>query len=784
MRGTFNFLLILFSTTFVFGQSGGTNCGGMEPICTDSGVQFTANDGGLDASISEPTNDYNCLGSAPNPSWYYFEISQSGDIIMSLSAPQDIDFIIWGPYSSLANAIANCGSYGTAVPDINCLLPGFMCDSYGCSFDPSNIETPGIPNAQVGEVYVMLVTNYANVIQNITLTQTSGSGATDCTIITPGNCSFGNFTGNLSNCDAATNQYTFSGTIDFTNPPSSGTLTLSNSNGTSQTFNAPFGSSANFSFTGIADGSTFVITASFSNDASCSATLTYVTPIACNCQSQIGTFTTSLSPSPAINKICFGTSFSVMSNDDFTVPGEMIGATIPGSSNYDPTAPTYNPGVIWLAYSCPPSVSLTPAMSNTTGLNIPDDPCLQSIVTSNEDLSDLNDLSFINSFPAGTFTDNIVYFVPITMYSIMDGIYSYVTLPAWDCFDLGDPIIVQYLTDVVATSNSDCATGIVNATFNGSSPALNGTNFNVVSGSQTPTSANFSNLSAANGGTISMTGVFSGAYGFDVIDDNGCTFSLNGSVIGGDVVTLNYPDNLLCISDANQNPSITGTPNGTFSSTTGLNLNANSGLINPSLSQPGTYVITYLSPVTVCPDSDQFSLTIGTNPTLDAGPDQTVCPGQAVILEANGAASYDWSNNEPNGSSFFPEIGINSYIVTGYSSEGCFSSDTLQITVTEDCNQDEVVYYIPNCFTPDDDQNNPLFLPIFYSGIDIYRYELMIFNRWGELIWQSYDPGVGWDGTYNKGLKCPDGVYTWKIKYKTLDNDNKEILIGHVFLLR
>jgi len=776
------FFLVNFSIAFT--QSGGTNCAGMEPICTDSGVQFTANDGGIDASVSEPTNDYNCLGSAPNPSWYYFEISQAGDIIMSLSAPQDVDFIIWGPYPNLTNAIANCGSYGAAVPDINCLLPGFMCDSYGCSFDPSNIETPGIPNAQVGEVYVMLVTNYANVVQNITLSQTSGSGATDCTIINPGNCSFGNFTGTLSNCNVATNEYTFSGTLDFSNAPSSGTLILSNTNGDVLTYSAPFTGSVNFSFTGIADGSSFVINASFSNDASCSATLTYQTPIACNCQSQIGDFTTTLQAAPVINQICFGDSFTITSNDNFTVPGEMIGATIPGSANYDPTAPTYDPGVIWLAYSCPPSVSLTPAMSNTTGLNIPDDPCLQSIVTSIEDLSDVNDLSFINSFPAGTFTNNIVYFVPITMYSIVDGIYSYVTLPAWDCFDLGEPIVVQYLPDFSSSSTSDCLTGIVNTTISGSSPALNGGNFSVVSGSQTPQNATFNNTTTGNSGTIMMNGVYSGAYGFDIVDANGCTFSISGSVVGGDLVTLSYIDNVLCTTDVDQTPIITGTPGGTFSTSAGLSLNTSSGLIYPSSSSPGVYNVTYLSPATPCPDSDQFMITIGDQPNLDGGPDHTVCPGQAVILDATGAASYVWSNNEPNGSSFFPEIGVSELIVTGFSTEGCSNTDTIQITVTEDCNPEDLIYYVPNCFTPDDDQYNPLFLPVFYSGIDIYHFELLIFNRWGELIWESHDPKIGWDGTYNRGLKCQDGVYTWKIRFKTSYNDDKREIFGHVLLMR
>lgn len=179
--------LILFSITASFasfGQAGGLTCADAEPICSDAGFSFTANAGGPNASTLDPGNDYGCLASTPNPSWYFLEIDQPGDIIMSLSAPSDVDFIIWGPYSDLAAATAACGNHNNIVPDENC---GFFggCDSYGCSFSASNTETPGIANAQSGDVYVMLVTNYANTVQDITLVQTGGSGSTNCDILVP-----------------------------------------------------------------------------------------------------------------------------------------------------------------------------------------------------------------------------------------------------------------------------------------------------------------------------------------------------------------------------------------------------------------------------------------------------------------------------------------------------------------------------------------------------------------------------------------------------------------------
>lgn len=180
--------LLLLISGITFGQAGGLTCAEAEPICSDAGVTFTANSGTPSASDLDPGNNYGCLLSTPNPAWYFLEIDNPGDIIMSLSAPTDIDFIIWGPYPDLATAQGMCGSHSNIVPDMNC--SGFLfptCDAYGCSFDITANETPGIPNAQTGEVYVMLVTNYANNVQDITLVQTGGSGSTNCEILT--NCS-------------------------------------------------------------------------------------------------------------------------------------------------------------------------------------------------------------------------------------------------------------------------------------------------------------------------------------------------------------------------------------------------------------------------------------------------------------------------------------------------------------------------------------------------------------------------------------------------------------------
>lgn len=61
----------------------------------------------------------------------------------------------------------------------------------------------------------------------------------------------------------------------------------------------------------------------------------------------------------------------------------------------------------------------------------------------------------------------------------------------------------------------------------------------------------------------------------------------------------------------------------------------------------------------------------------------------------------------------------------------------------------------------------------------------MIFNRWGELIFESKDANMGWDGVYGStGGICQDGVYTWKITFRTEGTNERNILTGHVNLIR
>ena len=114
-----------------------------------------------------------------------------------------------------------------------------------------------------------------------------------------------------------------------------------------------------------------------------------------------------------------------------------------------------------------------------------------------------------------------------------------------------------------------------------------------------------------------------------------------------------------------------------------------------------------------------------------------------------------------------------------YNSEfGCADSATLIIGQSE-----ELIYYVPNSFTPDGDTYNEVFKPVFTEGYDPFDFHMIIFNRWGEIVFESFDANGGWNGHY-MGKLVQDGTYTWKIDFKETMSDRRHLIVGHVNLLR
>lgn len=94
----------------------------------------------------------------------------------------------------------------------------------------------------------------------------------------------------------------------------------------------------------------------------------------------------------------------------------------------------------------------------------------------------------------------------------------------------------------------------------------------------------------------------------------------------------------------------------------------------------------------------------------------------------------------------------------------------------------EVILYAPNSFTPDGDEFNNKYV-YYIQGIDRNSFNIKIFNRWGNIVWESNDPDTFWDGTY-QGKICPSGTYTYIMTAGNAINDNREKFTGFINLLR
>ena len=150
-------------------------------------------------------------------------------------------------------------------------------------------------------------------------------------------------------------------------------------------------------------------------------------------------------------------------------------------------------------------------------------------------------------------------------------------------------------------------------------------------------------------------------------------------------------------------------------------------------------------------------------------------------------STYEWTfgDGSPKSNLFnpthtFPSPQPGSYevMLLAISPDGCRDSTINIIEV-----QEEIIFYVPNAFTPDGDSFNETFKPVFTSGYDPMAYSMFIYNRWGEVIFETHDVKYGWDGTYY-GEIIPDGTYSYTIKFKVAGKDNYKTYRGHLSKIR
>ena len=192
-----------------------------------------------------------------------------------------------------------------------------------------------------------------------------------------------------------------------------------------------------------------------------------------------------------------------------------------------------------------------------------------------------------------------------------------------------------------------------------------------------------------------------------------------------------------------------------------------------------------------CTDTTQVAVIVHPNPIADFILDRNLLTSDDPTITISNLSSGNLVNlwdfgdgnqlvNNLNTIEYSYPFSEGDYLIklTVSSIDGCMDSTEQLIQIKGD-----VIYYVPNCFTPDGDEFNNSFLPIFTSGFDPMNYELTIYNRWGEIVFVSENHLTAWNGSYNNMI-CPDGIYSYIIKYKIPDLDLFKYISGQINLIR
>ncbi len=256
----------------------------------------------------------------------------------------------------------------------------------------------------------------------------------------------------------------------------------------------------------------------------------------------------------------------------------------------------------------------------------------------------------------------------------------------------------------------------------------------------------------------------SGTYTVVVSDQYNCTAtdSVKVEFVQSPVVDLG-PDQEVCLGDT----VVLAAPEGSYS----YYWNGQPGGQKFYTTSEGTYT---LSVVNVCDSiSDEVNVYVGTIVPVDLGEDHLAFPGETIVLDAgSGYDSYLWQDGSQNQQLEVTENsqgngeGIYSVQVT----EGpCKSSDSVQVEF--------FTVWVPQVITPNGDGKNDLFIPDPGKWLGIRENHMIVFNRWGEKVWESMDFEHGWDGKKD-GKVVADGTYYWILDVTYSDQEMHKVLKG------
>jgi gliding motility-associated-like protein len=352
---------------------------------------------------------------------------------------------------------------------------------------------------------------------------------------------------------------------------------------------------------------------------------------------------------------------------------------------------------------------------------------------------------------------------------------------------------------VTVTDNGGCSmTAQATVTNNGSTISVQATSTNeicqnacdgtataAISGGTTP----YTILWSTSASTASISNLCPGTYTVTVTDNGGCSASASATILAGAAAqdpTIQTTGPFSTSDSPIQ--FVANSSGGTWSSDCGTCISA-SGLFNPANAGAGTYQICYSVGAGACAAQDcQTIIVTGCTPqtTMES---HSICPGDSYTFNGqifSAAGAYPFVFTGQNGCDSAHTLNLSLFNVNPTSQNitrcegdsvlvqgtwyfqsdnvvtnivdvnGCPTTHTDQI-VFEDCSIEDYAVFIPNVFTPNNDNINDFFSISIMGG---YLAEGFILNRWGNIIKEFHSDDLKWDGRTDGGF-VPDGVYTY-----------------------
>ena len=666
------------------------NCASADPFCSGTTYNFPATTGN---TTGQPGPAYGCLYSQPNPAWYYLQIANSGNLVLNIagSAGADVDFICWGPFTS------------PTAPCTAGLTSGSIVD---CSYSTSATETDHIPNAITGQYYMLLITNYANVAQNIVLSQTGGTGSTNCSIVAPCSITATNTgpycigqTISVVATSTATGTYTWHGPGGYTatgatptrggaTAAMSGTYTVTLVSGTntctattsvtvsaSPTVSATSasicsGNSASLvgsgatNYTWTTGGSTVSTTSGLTASPTTTTAYTLVGAVGTCTASTVATIT--VNPKPTVTAtggtICIGGTTTLTASGASTyswspttglTPATGVGPSVVAS----PAATTTYVVTGANASGCTNTVSVVVTVSPKPTITVPSATICAGTST-NLTASGASTYSWV---PVTTLTPTVG--TTVTASPTSTQIYTITGTSAAGCTNSVTTVVTVSPLPTITVNNPTICTG--------------GTAVITASGASSYVWTPGGSVSASISVTPASTQIYQ-----VVGTTSSCTATATSTVtvVSNPVVTANSAT--ICVGGtvaltASGGNTYTWSPSASLNSPTGTTVNA-----FPTVTT--TYSI--LATVGTCTASGTTTVTVNPLPTITAT-SGTICIGQQTTLTASGGSTYVWS---PAGS-LTPSATANpvtanptatqAYVVTGTDANGCVNTYTTSVMV-------------------------------------------------------------------------------------------------------